>query len=302
MPTQLSYKQINPRWTIGAGLGIVATAATGIVVMFTNQNAAGIDTYKELSDGSIEQSGSLLVRDSTTTTLHADVSTRRVGVGKSNPKSTLDVLGTMSGRLLTVSALRTCTLKTSSTGSVLCGTDNVNGAEVGTSALSGAIVTIGDSRYLRLAGGTMTGNLISTATISGATLRGTPGTARIAVEIFSTGSTITTGSGKMMLTLSDPAMSGSYLKSAHLSVQTAGTTNATSVQIRDASKANRKIFSTPISIDSAENGSDTAATPYVISTVNRDFGAYDRLIIDVATISTTPPKGSMQLFLEFYKP
>jgi hypothetical protein len=149
--------------------------------------------------------------------------------------------------------------------------------------------------------GTVSGATIQANVLSGYLLRyDQRSPVKMQVELFSSGSTITTGSGKMMLTIADATMSGYVLKGAHLSVQTAGTTNTTSVQIRNASKGNRKMFSTVISIDSAENGSDTAATPYVIT--NADVGAYDRLIFDVPAVSTTAPRGSLQLYLEFFKP
>jgi hypothetical protein len=125
---------------------------------------------------------------------------------------------------------------------------------------------------------------------------------RVQLELFASGSTVKVGSGMMMFTVADPNMSGAYLKSAHLSVQQAGVTNTTSVQIRNAAKGNRKLFSTPISVDSAETGSDTAAAGYVIDAANKDIGAYDRLLIDIPSVSTTIPRGSVQLFLEFYKP
>lgn len=62
MSTQVRYPQISKTWTVASGLGLIAVAAAGIVTINTIRNAAGIDTRKELSDGSVQQSGSLLIK------------------------------------------------------------------------------------------------------------------------------------------------------------------------------------------------------------------------------------------------
>ena len=46
-----------------------------------------------------------------------------IGIGTTRPKAMLDVAGSISGTLLTLSNMRSCTLKTSATGTVICGTD-----------------------------------------------------------------------------------------------------------------------------------------------------------------------------------
>lgn len=79
--------------------------------------------------------------------------------------TSLDVVGTMSGYALTVSALRNCdTIDTDSNGVMSCGTDGGAGG--------GLSQTDADARYLRLAGGTMTGSITvlraSNMTVSGA--------------------------------------------------------------------------------------------------------------------------------------
>lgn len=150
---------------------------------------------------------------------------------------------------------------------------------------------------------TISGALVTSTTVSGSVIRFNQLSVRkLHYELFATGSTIATGSGKMMISISDPTMTGYILKTAHLVVQTAGTTNTTSVQIRNNTRGNCKLFSTVISIDSAEVGSDTAATPYVINSSCAQVGGYDRLLVDLQSVSTTAPKGSMQLHLEYFKP
>ncbi len=134
----------------------------------------------------------------------------RLGVGKISPQTKLDVVGTisgsslkisglisgsggilvqgnatfrgtLSGSLLTVSSLKNCAvLVTNANGSLSCGTATP-------SFSSGNVVTIGDSRYLRTAGGTMTGNLTVRAAISGSSLN-------ISGNITSSGTLVSRGS------------------------------------------------------------------------------------------------------------
>ena len=46
-----------------------------------------------------------------------------------------------------------------------------------------------------------------------------------------------------------------------------------------------------LTIDSAETGSDTAATAAVINTSNDDLATNDVLRVDIDAVSTTPPQG-----------
>ena len=51
------------------------------------------------------------------------------------------------------------------------------------------------------------------------------------------------------------------------------------------------MLSTKLTIDSAETGSDTAATPAVIDTSNDDVSENDLLRVDVDAVQTTAAKG-----------
>ena len=95
-------------------------------------------------------------------------------------------------------------------------------------------------------------------------------------------------------------MGGMDLVNVHARVITAGTTNTCTIQIANVTQA-ADMLTTKISIDSAETGSETAATPPVIDTNNDDVAAYDLLRIDVDTIHTTAAKGLI-VELEFRLP
>lgn len=147
------------------------------------------------------------------------------------------------------------------------------------------------------------GNLIVRGTISGSYVRtGVLSASPVTVELIPTGSgtSITTGSGRLRYVV-PKTMSGFVLYDAQFTVDTAGTTNVTSMQIRNVMKGSRKFFSTPLSIDSTELSSETAATPFVISTTNRDVSGGDYLYIDFPAVSSTAPKGA-NLILYFRYP
>ena len=76
------------------------------------------------------------------------------------------------------------------------------------------------------------------------------------------------------------------LVGVHAKVATAGTTGLLTV---DVNKNGTTMLSTKITVDSGETGSDTAATPAVISVSSVDTN--DFLSFDVDTTHTTPPKG-----------
>ncbi len=124
--------------------------------------------------------------DTATSLFFSDASADRVGINTNAPKATLDVLGTASGTDLYAAnsisgshlfaaktfggaGLASCSnsvtsklLWNSATKQFSCGTDQTGGSgspEVGTQAFSGSVKIIGDSRYVRKAGDTMTGAL-----------------------------------------------------------------------------------------------------------------------------------------------
>jgi hypothetical protein len=89
-----------------------------------------------------------------------------------------------------------------------------------------------------------------------------------------------------------PALNGYTINYVHAAVATAGVTGTTDVQIaRTRSGSTVDVLSTKCTIDSAETGSDTAATPAVINVSNDDLLTNDRLRVDVDDISDTPAKG-----------
>jgi hypothetical protein len=85
-------------------------------------------------------------------------------------------------------------------------------------------------------------------------------------------------------------LNGMNLISCAATVYTAGTTNATTIQIRNKTDA-VDMLSTRMTIDSTETDTATAATPVVIDTTKDDVATGDVLAIDVDTISTTAAKG-----------
>ena len=85
-------------------------------------------------------------------------------------------------------------------------------------------------------------------------------------------------------------LDGMNLVAAHAKVITAGTTGTTDLQVHNVSQA-ADVFSTKLTIDSGETGSDTAATPVVINTAEDEAVQYELWRIDVDAVSTTAPKG-----------
>jgi hypothetical protein len=78
------------------------------------------------------------------------------------------------------------------------------------------------------------------------------------------------------------------LTAVHAEVATAGTTG---VSTFDINRNGTSMLSTKLTIDSAETGSDTAATAAVIDAAQDDTSVNDVITIDVDGVSTTAPKG-----------
>lgn len=100
---------------------------------------------------------------------------------------------------------------------------------------------------------------------------------------------VATGDGKGYLHI-PPKVDNNNLTYAHGRVITAGTTNTTDIQIHNVTEG-VDMLTNKITIDSAETGSDTAATPVSINTSNDDVNENDLIRLDVDSISNTPPKG-----------
>lgn len=106
---------------------------------------------------------------------------------------------------------------------------------------------------------------------------------------FEWSTSCSTGDGKFYLVIPS-YLDGLDLVGVHAKVITAGTTGTMNIQVRNVTQG-ADMLSTKITIDSAELGSDTAATPAVIDTGNDDVAAYDTLAIDVDVVHTTPAQG-----------
>jgi len=100
---------------------------------------------------------------------------------------------------------------------------------------------------------------------------------------------VTVGDGKMYFHI-DPSLAGMNLVDVHAEVITAGTTGTTDIQVHNLTQA-ADMLTTKLTIDSAETGSDTAATPAVIDTANDDVAENDLIRIDCDAVSTSAPQG-----------
>lgn len=112
-------------------------------------------------------------------------------------------------------------------------------------------------------------------------------------------SNLATGDGKDYLHI-PPALNGMNLVYVHARVITAGTTGTTDFQIANVTDT-VDMLSTKLTIDSAETGSDTAATAAVINAATDDVATNDVLRLDLDAVSTTAPKGYI-VTLGFRKP
>ena len=100
---------------------------------------------------------------------------------------------------------------------------------------------------------------------------------------------ITTGDGAFYFSV--PAEINNWdLTAVYARVITAGTTGTTDIQIHNLSSG-ADVLSTKLTIDSAEVGSNTAATPAVINTSADGVAIYMLYRVDIDAVSTTPPKG-----------
>jgi len=100
---------------------------------------------------------------------------------------------------------------------------------------------------------------------------------------------VETGNGKFYFHVPEN-LDGMNLVEVHAYVITPGTTGTLDVQIHNLTDA-ADMLSTLLTIDSTENGSDTAATPAVIDTGNDDISENDIIRIDVDAVQTTEPEG-----------
>ena len=100
---------------------------------------------------------------------------------------------------------------------------------------------------------------------------------------------LATGDGQAYIHI-PAAYNGMDIVSGHAEVITAGTTGTCDIQIHNVNLA-ADVFSTKITIDSTETGSDTAAAAAVINTSNDALATNDVLRLDIDAVQTTAAKG-----------
>ena len=111
----------------------------------------------------------------------------------------------------------------------------------------------------------------------------------VGIEVVAPATDTATGDGKAFFRI--PAeLNGMNLTGVAGCVYTAGTTNTTDVQIRNATQT-ADMLTTKITIDSGETDTSTAATAAVIDTNNDDVATGDLIAVDMDAVSTTPAKG-----------
>lgn len=108
------------------------------------------------------------------------------------------------------------------------------------------------------------------------------------------------GDGVADITFTIPdELDGAFIESIHASVEVAGTTGTTDIQVHNVTDAT-DILSTKVTIDSGELTSYTAATAHVVNTSNRTVSTGDKLRFDVDAVSTTAAKG-LTVIIKFNK-
>lgn len=115
------------------------------------------------------------------------------------------------------------------------------------------------------------------------------------IPVFSASTDVSTGDGKAYIVIPE-MLNGMNLVRAQAVVNTAGTTNATTVMVRNVTDA-QDMLSGAISIASG----GTVGTVGTVNTTYDDVATNDVLAVDVDSVSTTAPKGLM-VVLEFALP
>ncbi len=197
------------------------------------------------------------------------------------------------------SSTRTITLQNSSGTMYISGGTDVQVSDGGT----GASVAATAFSNLKQAASTIATGVVELATIAetdtgtDATRSVSPdglagsyaGTKNVQLVVFDFTTNTAIGDGKFYFHV-PASLDGMNLVAVHAEVITAGTTGTTDIQIHNVDNV-LDMLSTKLTIDSAETGSDTAATAAVINTSNDHVNTNDVLRIDVDAISTTAAKG-----------
>lgn len=180
---------------------------------------------------------------------------------------------TLSGTIAEFNtAITDATLSGNNTGDEVAATDSTAGVV--------ELATEGETST-----GTDTGRAVTPDGLAGSNF----GIRYVSVLCFDYGTDTATGDGKGYFHIPS-GLDGMNLVSVHAEVFTAGTTGTTDIQIHNVDNA-LDMLSTKLTIDSAETGSDTAATPAVINTSNDHVNTNDVIRIDVDAVSTTAAKG-----------
>jgi len=135
-------------------------------------------------------------------------------------------------------------------------------------------------------GGSLTTRAITPDGLAGSSIFGTQTIQMVVVDFTSD---VTTGNGKFVFHIPS-TLQGMNLDTVHALVVTDGSGGVTTIQLYNITDS-QDMLSTPITIDSGEVGSDTAATAAVINTSYDDVAENDRIQVDIDTVSSTPPKG-----------
>jgi hypothetical protein len=126
----------------------------------------------------------------------------------------------------------------------------------------------------------------SVVTIPGA---GDVGKKSVELVIFDFATDVAVGEGKFYFIVPDE-MNGMNLVRVAATVITAGTTNTTTVAIRNVTDS-QEMLSANMAIETGETSTRSSATPGTIDTAHDDVATGDVLAIDVDAVSTTAPKG-----------
>jgi hypothetical protein len=153
MPAQpISGNQINRRWYTAGGIGLVITAALIGNTILSGKNPAGIETFHTDGAGNVFASGTVLIGSGAVKT-----SIQNGSISGSH----LNLLGTIAGAGLTDCDADTQALSwDASTKQFICGDDDNSGTGGGGNwSNTGSLKTFFDTKYVDVAGDTMTGAL-----------------------------------------------------------------------------------------------------------------------------------------------
>jgi hypothetical protein len=191
----------------------------------------------------------------------------------------------------------------------LADTDAVTGTLPGTNVQSASTTVSGVAEAAidtEVTTGTDAARYVTPDALAGSTIFGTK---VVEIEVYGPGVSASTGDGKTYFYI-PPALNGMNLVGIRGQVYTAGTTNTINVDIARCvaaasgnicSSTVADVLSTNLTIDSAENASDTAATAAVIDTANDDVATGQVYRIDIDAVHTTPSQGLL-LILTFQLP